>query len=158
MKCPNCGAEVYHGEQFCAQCGTPIENEQGSKKDSDKTMLSFGNDAPDARTMVPSSKEDNDKTVLAFSNGIIDEAKTVEIFHKEVKTVPSNNKAESIPKDKTPSPVSKSGDGWLSQRNLIIASLGLLLFCCCCSTFSLGGLGGAAALGLFDNIISQVGN
>ncbi len=125
IKCSNCGTEAYHGEQFCAQCGTPLNNE--STADSDKTMLTFKSNIPDDFKTIAA---DSDKTILSSAKDTSND-KTMNVLP------PRDGKGQPQPQ---PIPAHTAKNGWFSQRNIMIGLVSLLLCCCCCSTVTVGGV------------------
>ncbi len=173
MNCPTCGAENEADAHFCAECGTPLENQ-----DIEATIA--GQILIDA---------DNDMTIMSTPEQLAaEQAKTVAVDHSQVAdmlppeedgdkdSIPSGVEVEpplpppSAPVDVPPA-ADDGGDGGPvvgavvsdddkggSNKTMIIVGVvvAVLLLCCCCSSFGVGVLAALEDPDLLEDFISFV--
>ena len=66
MKCPECGSEITAGEQFCGNCGAPVEATQEAPPDldsgpvGDETVISEAPEIPPLESAPPPEPADSD--------------------------------------------------------------------------------------------------
>ena len=69
MNCPTCGAENDADAHFCAECGTPLENQDIETTIAGQTF----------------TVADNDMTIISTSDQLaVEQAKTVSVDHSQV--------------------------------------------------------------------------
>jgi hypothetical protein len=104
MKCPECGSEVGPGEQFCGNCGAPVEATEALPGDDQER---FG-----------------DETVIA-------EAPVVPPYEPEKPLAPEEPNFVPPP---PPPPIVAAGGAGKKKTGMIIALVAIvvILLCCCC--------------------------
>jgi hypothetical protein len=104
MKCPECGSEVGPGEQFCGNCGAPVEATEALPGDDQER---FG-----------------DETVIA-------EAPVVPPYESEKPLAPEEPNFVPPP---PPPPIVEAGGAGKKKTGMIIALVAIvvILLCCCC--------------------------
>ena len=178
MNCPTCGAANEADAHFCAECGTPLENQ-----DIEATIA--------GQVLVD---PDNDMTIMSTPEQLAaEQAKTVTVDHSDVveavaateveENAPSGIETEPPPPppppasppppppvDSSPPPASDGGsdvppvatdiasdDEGGSNKTMMIVGIivAVLLLCCCCCS-----LGAGASLGsdpeLMEDIIREL--
>jgi hypothetical protein len=89
MNCPTCGAANDADARFCAECGTPLENQ-----DIEATMV--------GQVIEPA---DNDMTIMSTAKDLAAEAKTMSVDEAEVANFLADTEAETPPAPSTPPPL-----------------------------------------------------
>jgi len=154
MNCPTCGAQNEADARFCAECGTPLENQEieaakaeqvFDDSDEDKTILSSPADlaAEQAKTLTV----DEAKLAAALDEG--EEAAPASQPSPSPETPASEPELEPEPAGPGSGSGGESGGADSSggesggNRKMIIigAVVLLLLFCCCCSVAIGGAIG-----------------
>lgn len=169
MNCPTCGAENEADAHFCAECGTPLENQ-----DIETTIA--------GQAFV---EDDSDMTIMSTPGQLAaEQAKTVSVDHSEVADVMGQEGAESEPPpsvESEPPPIASTpppppppvsappaddgdGDGPVvgevvsddkggSNKTMMIVGIivGVLLLCCCCCSVGTG-----ASLGSDPEIMEDI--
>lgn len=147
MNCPNCGAENETGARFCAECGTPLDEQ------------------PEAES-TPVEEAGQDQTILSSGPLVAEDAESETGTRDDVAAPAAELEVEvespppaepKLPPAGTPpkGDSRSSGQGLSNQRNLIIiAVVVLVLLCCCCLTL---GLLGAAFSDVFRDIMYEFG-
>ena len=146
MNCPSCGAENDVDARFCAECGTPLENQavEAAKAgqvfdagDEDATIMSTpGELAAEAKTMT------------------VDQAKVAASLDEEAAPAATLEPEPSPPPPPVPTPGSSmddqsgsssdDGDSGSNRRMMIIIGVIILLvLCCCCCSVAVGGVIGS---------------
>lgn len=103
VKCPECGSEVGAGEQFCGNCGAPIEATEASPLE-EADVLSSG------------------ETILAEAPVFPD---------PEPEPDPISSEPEFAPPPPPP-PAAVEGSSKKKTWIIIVAVAAVLLLCCCC--------------------------
>ena len=169
MNCPTCGAENEADAHFCAECGTPLENQ-----DIEATIA--------GQVFV---EDDSDMTIMSTSDQLAaEQAKTVSVDHSKVADMleediasepPPGMVSEPPPTSSPPPPVSvppaddgngdkpvggtvvSDDDKGGSNKTMMIVGIivAVLLLCCCCCSVGIG-----ASLGsdpeLMEDIIREL--
>jgi len=172
MNCPTCGAENEADAHFCAECGTPLENQ-----DIEATIA--------GQIFV---EPDNDMTIMSTPEQLAaEQAKTVAVDHSQVSDMLSaaeDEEQDSTPPDieveppaappSTPIDVPLANDGGGdgpvagetesdnkkggSNKTLMIVGIVVLvlLLCCCCSSFGVGVMAALEDPNMLEDFISFI--
>jgi hypothetical protein len=125
MKCPECGSEVGPGEQFCGNCGAPVEATEALPGDDQEK---FG-----------------DETVIA-------EAPVIPPLEPEEPL--ASEEPELAPPPPPPPPIAEAGGGGKKKTGMIIAIVAIvvILLCCCCITAVVIFLNSEAGLDILNEL------
>lgn len=149
MNCPTCGAQNEADARFCAECGTPLEDQEieaakaeqvFDDSDQDKTILSSPADlaAEQAKTLT------------------VDEAKLAAALDEGQEAAPASQPSPEAPASEPelePEPAgpgsgsggesggadNSSGESGGNRKMIIIGAVVLLLLFCCCCSVAIGG-------------------
>lgn len=140
MNCPNCGAENDADARFCAECGTPLDQQDADETiagrnvdlaDNDMTMIST---RPDLGAQEKTMRVDQEQLAAAAEAG-----PAVPPSEPEIPPPPAGDVMSDVPRESGSSQPGNLG-GIRSNRNLFIA-LGvvlILMLCCCCASIFIG--------------------
>jgi len=154
MNCPNCGAENDADAHFCAECGTPLENQDIEATIAGQNLRDADNDAtvfagPDAIAVEDEKTVSVDQAMLA--NALANEAASA--------SQPETSPPSAPPADSTggagaggASPGDDAGDNNNRKMWIIVGVITLLILCCCCIfSIALGSILRSYP-GIFENI------
>lgn len=125
-KCPECGSEVSAGEQFCGNCGAPIE-------------------APDASPLEDAGVLSGGETILAEAPVIPD---------PEPEPVPAPSEPEYAPPPPPP-PAPVEGNS-KKKTWIIVAIVAVVLLLCCCCVGGIGAaLSSPEVIEMLEDLIDE---
>lgn len=126
VKCAECGSEVGAGEQFCGNCGAPVE-------------------ATDAQPV-------EEADVLTSSETILAEAPVLPDPEPEPIPVPSEPEYAPPP----PPPPAPAEGGSKKKTWIIVAAVAVVLLLCCCCVGGIGAaLTSEDVIDMLDDLINE---
>ena len=159
MNCPNCGAANDEEARFCAECGTPLEDQIDDEaamageliidEESDRTIPAFNRQVPERARTVMMTQDDMAVAVETASTiGVQAAAMSEEDFEPEF--------SEAPPGDVYPGGEAGAGGGNQQRTLIIIGVVAALLLCCCCfCAISIGSVLGSDPE-LIEDIIREL--
>lgn len=158
MNCPNCGAANDADARFCAECGTPLENQDNEATIVGHSLKDIDDDAPVLASPDQIAAED-EKTVT------VDQATLNNAQADQSPSPPQPEAAAPSPPPVTPASggmdqggTSVVGDtGGDSKRTMwiIVAIIVVVILCCCCFSIGIGGAIGSDP-GVIEDIIDEL--
>lgn len=162
MNCPTCGAENEADARFCAECGSPLEDQAAEAIKAERVF----------------SQVDEDATIIS-SAGLLaeEEAKTLAVDQAQLSAALEDASA-GAPSDDAPEPepappaqpaaggssgnqgessFSGGGEsgGGKNRTMIIVAIVAIVLLCCCCCSLVVGGAIGSDPE-LLEGIIDEL--
>lgn len=148
MNCPTCGAENEADARFCAECGSPLEDQAAEAIKAERVFSQVDEDA----TIISSAgllAEEEAKTLA------VDQAQLSAALEDASAGAPSDDAPEPEPEAAPPAqPVAggsggnqggssfsgggESGGG-KNRTMIIVAIVAIVLLCCCCCSLVVGG-------------------
>lgn len=149
MNCPTCGAENEADARFCAECGSPLEDQAAEAIKAERVFSQVDEDA----TIISSAgllAEEEAKTLA------VDQAQLSAALEDASAGAPSDDAPEPEPEPKPVPPAQPAsggsgGDqgessfsgggesgGGKNRTLMIVGIVAVVLLCCCCCSLAIG--------------------